>query len=121
MDDFGDKLNAILNDPGALSRITDMAKSIMGGSDRAEKAEKPETPDLGIDPALLSRMASILRKSGGRDDKTALIEAMSPYLSDRRREKLRRALRLARLASLAGLAASEFGLGEPLDGEDGNV
>ena len=44
MDDFGDKLNAILNDPAALSRIGELAKSVMGGE--AERGE----PEPELDP-----------------------------------------------------------------------
>ena len=50
MDDFGDKLNAILNDPAALSRIGELAKSVMGG-DQETKGEEPE-----LDPGLISRV-----------------------------------------------------------------
>ena len=50
MDDFGDKLNAILNDPAALSRIGELAKSVMGGE--AERGE----PDPELDPGLISRV-----------------------------------------------------------------
>ncbi|MFR5782179.1 MAG: hypothetical protein ACLUEK_10265 [Oscillospiraceae bacterium] len=44
MDDFGDKLNAIYR-PAALSRIGELAKSVMGGE--AERGE----PEPELDPA----------------------------------------------------------------------
>ena len=38
-----------------------------------------------------------------------LLEAMKPYLAEKRRRKIDRAMKLARLASLAELAAGEMG------------
>ena len=42
---------------------------------------------------------------------------MKPFLSERRREKMDKAMKLARLAGLAGIAAAEFGLGEKEEGD----
>lgn len=106
MDDFGDKLNSILNDPAALSRIGELAKSVMGG-DQETKGEEPE-----LDPGLISRVMSLMNRKGVKSEERALLEAMKPFLSERRREKMDKAIKLARLASLAGIAASELGLGE---------
>ena len=39
------------------------------------------------------------------------------FLSERRREKMDKAMKLARLAGLAGIAAAEFGLGEKEEGD----
>ena len=53
-------------------------------------------------------LLQLLRGGGetpGREQ--ALLEAMKPYLSEKRRGKLDRALRLARMAKLAGLALGE--------------
>lgn len=106
MDDFGDKLNSILNDPAALSRIGELAKSVMGG-DQETKGEEPE-----LDPGLISRVMSLMKRKGVKSEERTLLEAMKPFLSERRREKMDKAIKLARLASLAGIAASELGLGE---------
>ena len=94
MDDFGDKLNSILNDPSALSRIGELAKSVMGGDQETK----------GV--------MSLMKRKGVKSEERALLEAMKPFLSERRREKMDKAIKLARLASLAGIAASELGLGE---------
>jgi hypothetical protein len=107
LDDFGDKLNAILNDPAALSRIGELAKSVMGGEQEKGDGEEPE-----FDPGLISRIMGLLKRNGVKSDERALLEAMKPFLSERRREKMDKAIKLARLASIAGIAASELGLGE---------
>ena len=111
MDDFGDKLNAILNDPAALSRIGELAKSVMGGE--AERGE----PEPELDPGLISRVMGLLKRNGVKSEERALLEAMKPFLSERRREKMDKAMKLARLAGLAGIAAAEFGLGEKVEGD----
>lgn len=111
MDDFGDKLNAILNDPAALARIGELAKSIMGGE--AERGE----PEPELDPGLISRVMGLLKRNGVKSEERALLEAMKPFLSERRREKMDKAMKLARLAGLAGIAAAEFGLGEKEEGD----
>ncbi len=116
MDDLGDKLNSLLNDPNTMSRISDMAKSLMGGDSHSENKEPARTSakdfDFDIDPAMIGRIASIMKKSRKRDDKHALLEAMRPYLSEKRREKLDKGVKMARLAGLAEVAAEEFGFGK---------
>ena len=111
MDDFGDKLNAILNDPAALSRIGELAKSVMGGE--AARGE----PEPALDPGLISRVMGLLKRNGVKSEERALLEAMKPFLSERRREKMDKAMKLARLSGLAGIAAAEFGLGEKEEGD----
>ena len=122
MDDLGEKLSAILSDPGQLDKIAQMARSIMGGS--APKGAPEETapappgapgpePGLDLDPAMLGKLAGLLRRSGAAgNDKRALLEAMKPYLSEKRRKKMDKAMKLAKLASFAELAAREFGGGD---------
>ena len=94
MSDFEDSLNSILNDPDKMQSIASMAKSLMGG-DASESV-----PD--IDTGALKKLMG----SGDNRD-TKLLEAMRPYLSEKRRSKMDRALKIARLASLAELAAGE--------------
>lgn len=109
MDDFGDKLNAILSDPNAMSRIGDMAKSLMGGGETPKRSPAGDTPD--IDPSMLSKVAAMMNKSSKHgDDRRALFEAMKPFLSEKRRSKMDRAIKIARLADVASAAAEEFGI-----------
>lgn len=115
MDDIGDKLNSLLSDPDAMSRITDMAKSLMGGDSSPSESKQPAGifgGDFDFDPAMIGKLAAIMKKSQKRDNKHALLEAMSPYLSEKRREKLEKGVKLAKLAGLAEVAAEEFGFGK---------
>lgn len=58
-----------------------------------------------------------MSRSSVRREERALLEAMKPFLSEKRRNKMDKAMKLARLAGLAGIAAAEFGLGEKGEGD----
>lgn len=105
MDGLEDKLNAILSDPDAMSRISEMAKSLFSGQDGGQKPE-PEG-----DVALIKRVAGLLRGNALQPDETALLSALRPFLSVERRARLDRAIKLARFASLAKIAGEFTGLG----------
>lgn len=117
MSELEDRLNSILNDPDALGKITQMASSIFGGDQTQPNDNKmPEGP--GLDPRMLKVMNKLM--NGGEDDsdhgkrQRALLEAMKPYLAEKRRKKMDKAMQIARMARLA-----EFALGEMGDGGDG--
>ncbi len=114
MSEFEDRLNSILNDPEQMDKIANMAKSLLGG-DAGGAASGPQaapaTPFDGIDPAMLQGIGKIMSSMNDpqNDQKTALLEAMKPYLDEKRRSKMDRAMKLAKMARLAGLAFGEFG------------
>ena len=107
MDELEEKLNAVLNNPSELEKISKIASAIMGGSgDKPE--EPPQEPD--IDMGMLKQMLSGLRGNGGKKSESRdLLEAMKPFLADKRRRKIDKAMKLARLASLAEIAVGGFG------------
>ena len=104
MDGLEDKLNAILSDPDAMGRIAEMAKSLTGD---VGSGEKPADMDEG----LVKKAVKLLRGRAMNSDETALLTALRPFLSDERRARLDRAIKIARLASLASLAGEFAGLG----------
>ena len=104
--DFEDKLNKLLNDPKEMERFAGFAKSLMSG----EGSPKPEqSTALDIDPSILKNLSGMLsgKGRGGRDAK--LLEAMRPFLSEKRRGKMDKAMKIARLAGIAELAAGQLG------------
>lgn len=109
MGEWEDRLNQVLNDPKQMEQITHLAESLMGGG----QTDASPLAELGIDPGLLGRVGRLLNEEQGEDKaRQGLLTAMKPYLSPRRREKLDRAMKLARLSHLARLALGE---------EDGHV
>ena len=113
MSEFEDKLNSILNDPQQMGKIADMAKSLMGGEAQKEKTEEKAQDSFfpeGMDIASVAKIGKILSQvKNEADDKTALLQAMEPYLNETRRSKMEKGIRLARLAKLAKLALGQLG------------
>ena len=104
--DFEDKLNKLLNDPKEMERFAGFAKSLMSG----EGSPKPEqSTALDIHPSILKNFSGMLsgNGSGGRDAKR--LEGMRPFLSEKRRGKMDKAMKIARLAGIAELAAGQLG------------
>ncbi len=105
MSELEDMIGKILGDPSEMEKITQLASELFGGG---ESAEKPQSgPDMG------KMLSGLMKSSSSGNDKAALVAALGPYLKPERRQKLEKALRISRLAGLAGLAMSEMG--------DGNV
>lgn len=104
MSDWEEQLNSILGDPGQMERIAGLARSLMGGENEASSG--PELPELGGAASLLQSVMG-----GGKDKVQTLLEAMEPWLTEKRRAKLGRARKLARMAKLAEMAMGE-GTGE---------
>ncbi len=102
MSEFEDKLHAILSDPAEMERIGRLASELMGGGAGSAPA------DDGGDGTLLRRLGGLLG-GAGLGDKAELVNALSSYLRPDRRERLRRALRLAGVLRLAGTALREEG------------
>ncbi len=123
MSEFEDRVNSILNDPAQMEKITNLAKSLMGGqpgdNDQEEAKEsggQSSAPsDDVFDAATLGRISRLINAGKKEDSRQrALLEAMRPYLSEKRRDKMDRALRIAKVAKIAELALSELG-------DDGDV
>ena len=107
MSELEDKLNSILADPAQMEKIAGLAKSLMGG----DGPEPPgaSTGDPGLDAGLLQKLTRALRGGGDGGREQALLAAMRPYLSEKRRGKVDRALQIARLARIARLTMGEGG------------
>lgn len=106
MSEMEDRINGILNDPKSMERIERLAHRLMGG-EAGQSAAAEET----VDTELLGRIASVMSDSGSKagDDKSAFLKAISPYLAEKRRDKLAKAMRLAGMARLAGTVFGESG------------
>lgn len=110
MGELEDRLSSILNDPEQMRRISSLAQSLMGGGEASAAAEKASKPEGGL-PGALGSLLAPPRSSG---DKAALLEALKPWLSEKRQRKLAKAMRLAQMARLARFAMGEAGNGEAL-------
>ena len=96
MSEFEDKLNSVLGDPAQMEKIANLAKTLMGGDGGAPEPSPEPFGGLDIDPGLISRIGWLMK-------------AMEPYLSEKRRGKMDKALKIARLARIAKAAMGEEG------------
>ena len=110
MSELEEQLNSILSDPKQMEQIAGLARTLMGGGAQEQpQASAPDIAELGLDPALLQRLTRAMKDGGGNGREQALLQAMRPYLSEKRRGKMDRALKLARLARIARRALGETG------------
>ena len=127
MSELEDKLNTILGDPQAMGQIMALAQSLGSGKDQQPEAPPPQDrrdeppppsgqaaapPDLsallgsltgegggGLDPRLLTLGARIMSEYNADDGgRTALLQALRPFVKERRYAKLDRAIQIAKLS-----------------------
>ncbi len=125
MDDFSDKVNALLSDPKSMEKIMNLAGMLSGGgapegdsaSGGAPGPEGAASPgfdpgsgvgnDLGIDPAMLSRIVRALGAIKKNDPRIDLLLALRENLSEPRRKKVDEAVQMLRLLSLVPMLREE--------------
>ena len=113
-----EKLSQVLNDPNSMAQLMSFAQSLgMGPPD----TPPPPGPSPGPPPGDEAFVRGILQLVGQANQKDgpqeALLAALKPYLRPERREKLDRAMRIARISQIAGGALKQHGglLGGPND------
>ena len=120
MSELEDKISEILGDSEQMAKITKLAQSLMGGegtqssapagaAESAGAAGGFDPAGLGIDAETLGRISRLLSSGSTQNrEEQALLSAMRPYLSEKRRGKMDRAMKLAKLARIARLAIGEM-------------
>ena len=93
MDDLSEKISQLLNDPDGMARIQQMAKSVLSDTDKTT----PATPDFDI-----GKIMPLIQKmnSRGTDSRTGLLLALRPHLSEKRQERLDRAVKILRVIDM---------------------
>jgi hypothetical protein len=112
MEGMEDKLGAILNNPQMMSQIMSMAQSL--GQNTEAPAPAPSQPEQknipDINPAALQQIMRLAGQTGIDQNQKALLGALRPYLTSQRIGKLEKAMRAAKLASLATTALNSGAL-----------
>lgn len=123
MNEWEEKLNTLLSDPDAMSQVVNMAQALsaqMGGNaPQGEGSTAPPPPpqnaspppddgnpfsQLGsIDPKLLQRLIPVIKQMNRPEssETSAFLYALRPFLKPSRRDKVDRAVQLARMIHLA--------------------
>lgn len=100
MEDINTKISQLLNDPEGMDRLRKMAESVLGGAEKQPEPVVPALPDFDM-----TRIIPLLSKLNSRatDNRTALLLALRPHLSERRQERLDRAVKLLKVADMLPL------------------
>ena len=112
--DMQAQMNAILQDPEMMQKISALAQSL---NPQPTSSPAPEPAASGfpeIDPGMMQTLFGFAQKSNIDTNQQNLLQALSPYLKSERIQKLEKAMRAAKLARMAsGFLGSTnlFGLG----------
>ncbi len=121
MDGMEDQLNRILSDPQSMAQIQALAQSLgLGGAPGAPPQSQtpppappqapPALPFGAMDEGFARSVFSLMQQANHSDSRQeALLCALKPYLKPDRCAKLDRAMQIARLSQLAGLALRQYG------------
>lgn len=114
--DLAANLQAVLSDPEQMEKLSEMAKSLFaqspGGGEQRQDPPARKDPSLGQpDERFLSVIGKAFARGGEKSRSTALLLAMRPYMRPEKQEKLDRAMRIARMANIAGAVMRQYGDG----------
>ena len=112
MDNMQTQMNSILQNPEMMEKIMSMAQSLsQGQSEQQSFAPEPSGFTMPeIDLATVQKLSGFLGQSNIDNKQRTLLNALSLYLSGERISKLEKAMRAAKLATLASSLLSNAGL-----------
>ena len=117
--ELAEQLDQLLADPAQMNALFQLAQSFMGsgpasadghnGPGESSGPNGPEAPGNAPppapDPGQLLQLAQQLQSAkAGAPKQQALLEALKPFVSPAHQKRLARALQLAQLSKMAGLA-----------------
>ena len=114
MDDLASKLGELLNNPGTLDQIKNLAGLFGGASAGSQPAPPPllpPQPEPTASPSpvdgemmqTIMRMAPLLSSLRQEDNSTRLLHALRPMLGPERQKKLDEAIKLLQLMRMLPL------------------
>jgi hypothetical protein len=109
MEDFQAQMNAVLQNPDMMQKIINMAQSL-GGSPAPPAQENTDQPLPDIDFAMVQKLSGLIGQSNIDSKQRCLLDALQPYLSSNRIIKLEKAMRAAKLATMASTILSTTGI-----------
>lgn len=101
MDDLQQQISSVMNNPAMMQQIMSLAQSL--GQDTAAAPEPAAEASLpgGVDLSMIQKLSGFAQKSGIDQNQKALLQALRPYISSQRVQKLERAMRAAKMAGFA--------------------
>lgn len=107
MSELDDKLNSILGNPQMMQQIMSLAQSMNKPEPPAPPPPKPQ--DAPFDPAMLTRLTGLMQRGSIDKNQKLLLQALAPYLSGAKIQKLERAMRAAKMAGIASDVMGTWG------------
>lgn len=109
MSEMEDQLGAILGNPKMMESIMALAQSMGSGDSEAGTPQPPPPPPKGtpeppswdMDLAMVKALTGFARSSCIDKDQKKLLNALCPYISKDRLQKLEKAMRAAKIAQQA--------------------
>lgn len=108
MDNLENQISQVLNDPERMAQIMSLAQSLsgalpgLGGGQEPEKSGDNNPAPPAFDASALAGLMQQATAGGQREK--ALFEALKPFVSPERRDKIDRALQISRFSRMASLA-----------------
>lgn len=109
MSEMEEKLSSVLSNPQMMQQIMSMAQSL-GQSSPQPQSPPPVQDSPQMDMAVVQKLAGLAGQSGIDQQQRALLQALHPYLSHNRVNKLEKAMRAAKMARLASGFLNQGGL-----------
>ena len=106
MEDMESKLGAILGNPQMMQQIMSLAQNFQS---EPVPAPPPEESSPPLDLSSVQKIASMMGKTNIDSRQKALLQALGPYLSNQRIQKLEKAMRAAKLAGMASVFFGSIG------------
>lgn len=105
MDDAMSKIGELLSDEESVKQLSELAQMFMGEMN----GEGEASADGGLD---FTKLAGIMGAVSGSDKNTELLLALKPHLTERRQERIDKAIKLLKLLAVWDVLKDSGMLGE---------
>lgn len=103
-----DKIEEILNSPEALSKVLDVAQSIMG----AKEEPSSPTPDAlnGLDPKIIATLGNLMQEFNRNDDRRfQFLNSLRPYMGEKSAPHIDKAVQIMRISRVISHLFKNYG------------
>ncbi len=102
MSELQDAMRQIMSDPEAMRKVRSLGEQL--GLGQSKPAEPPQPPPPGGEiMTAVSKLAPLMSASKPNDETAALLNALRPFLSGEKLERLNSAQRLIRIIQIIPL------------------
>ena len=96
-------LESLLNNPDAINQLGNILGAMGGESAGESESSQSAASSIFDNPEIIFKIGQILGSMSESDNETRLIEALKPYLSEKRSETADKAIKIMKLSKMAPL------------------